>query len=137
MRSRFQWMFQLNGLRPIVFLYVKLRISANPSAMSSGRFQVPPQFACSWLGLWNPLLHTPITLLIFNAFAVEFPVQIVVDSDLDWGQDLDRLLAELNRLKIDFVHIAYFGSADLTRHEFPKFDCLAPNRNVGVALRSA
>jgi hypothetical protein len=45
---------------------------------------------------------------------------VLLDSDLDWGQDLWRLERVLRERAVDRVHIAYFGPALLSRHALPE-----------------
>lgn len=72
----------------------------------------------------------PDYLAYFNEFASEHPERILVDSDLDWGQDLLRLSAALQLRHIENVSIAYAGSPDLDLHKFamPAFRELAPHQ---------
>lgn len=55
------------------------------------------------------------------------PERILVNSDLDWGQDLLRLASSLRALGVQNVSIAYNGSADLTRRNLPPFRILSPH----------
>jgi hypothetical protein len=41
---------------------------------------------------------------------------VLVDSDLDWGQDLGRLMSYCRRAGIEELTLAYFGSADVNRY---------------------
>jgi 4-amino-4-deoxy-L-arabinose transferase-like glycosyltransferase len=52
------------------------------------------------------------------------------DSDLDWGQYVYELKAELQRVYPERVSVAYFGSADLSRHDLPEFQVLPPRHRV-------
>ena len=45
---------------------------------------------------------------------------LLLDSDLDWGQDLYRLQRVLRERGVQQLHIAYFGPAVLSRHALPK-----------------
>jgi uncharacterized membrane protein YhaH (DUF805 family) len=71
----------------------------------------------------------PDYLAHFNPSAMALtgghPETILCESDLDWGQDLDRLSRRLGELGADHVSVAYFGSAPLDRAGFP------PYRNIG------
>lgn len=91
--------------------------------------------ACS---LWKKLKHAGATVVVvllcwqlvssvrahpdylayFNEFAGQHPERILVDSDLDWGQDLLRLSALLQQKHIENLSIAYAGSPDLDFHQF-------------------
>jgi hypothetical protein len=72
----------------------------------------------------------PDYLAYFNEFAGQHPERILVDSDLDWGQDLLRLSATLQQKHVDELSIAYAGSAglDLTQFSLPRFKQLAPHQ---------
>lgn len=71
-------------------------------------------------------LADPDHLAYFNLTAGRDPSRILLDSNLDWGQDLLRFEKECARLKIDRLSIAYFGSADLTKHHLPRLARLQP-----------
>jgi hypothetical protein len=72
----------------------------------------------------------PDYLAYFNEFAGQHPERILVDSDLDWGQDLLRLSAVLQQKHIEDLSIAYAGSPDLDLHRFaiPAFRDLSPHQ---------
>jgi 4-amino-4-deoxy-L-arabinose transferase-like glycosyltransferase len=69
----------------------------------------------------------PDYLPYFNE-TVSDPSHVLVDSDLDWGQDLRRLERALAELKVKKVSLAYAGTADLGREALPPFDRLAPGQ---------
>jgi len=69
----------------------------------------------------------PDYLPYFNE-AVAEPQHVLVDSDLDWGQDLRRLEIRLQELKVPRVNLAYLGTADLQREPLPPFTRLGPNQ---------
>ncbi|MEO8224907.1 MAG: phospholipid carrier-dependent glycosyltransferase [Gammaproteobacteria bacterium] len=69
----------------------------------------------------------PDYLPYFNE-AVRHPEGVLVDSDLDWGQDLKRLEQRLAELGIPHVALAYRGTADLGREPLPAFTTLAPGQ---------
>jgi hypothetical protein len=60
-----------------------------------------------------PMRAQPDHLAYFNPIAGDAPGRILVDSNLDWGQDLYRLGSVMKRLHIDSIRVAYFGSAPL------------------------
>jgi hypothetical protein len=63
----------------------------------------------------------PDDLAYFNLFAGEHPEHVLVDSNLDWGQDLYRLRDTLQARGIkDSVKIAYFGTADVSAAGVPR-----------------
>ncbi len=59
---------------------------------------------------------------------VSHPEHVLVDSDLDWGQDLRRLERRLAQLKVPSVSLAYQGTADLARETLPPFVRLPPRQ---------
>jgi len=67
----------------------------------------------------------PDYLPYFNE-AVAHPQRVLVDSDLDWGQDLRRLERRAVEIKIPRLNLAYRGTADLTREALPPFVVLPP-----------
>ena len=58
----------------------------------------------------------PDYLPYFNELAGDHPEQILVGSDLDWGQDIKRLDDELRARNIDKVSIMFFVSDDFQSH---------------------
>src|SRR6185436_8038115 len=58
------------------------------------------------------LLATPDTLSYFNLLAGGRGDQILLDSNLDWGQGLKRVRAWMDQEGIDEIGLAYFGHVD-------------------------
>jgi len=71
----------------------------------------------------------PDYLPYFNE-AVAHPERVLVDSDLDWGQDLHRLEVRLRELGIGHLSLAYRGTADLRREPLPQVYILPPREHV-------
>jgi hypothetical protein len=69
-------------------------------------------------------LAHPDYLAYFNEL-VPAPDYVLVDSDLDWGQDILRLSEALDD-RMQPLTVAYFGSADLRRHLPIPFRILRP-----------
>ena len=67
----------------------------------------------------------PDYLPYFNE-AVAQPDHVLVDSDLDWGQDLRRLEWRAAELKIHKLNLAYRGTADLAREPLPAYVVMPP-----------
>ena len=68
----------------------------------------------AWLAL-NTLLIYPRDLTFFNE-AVGGPDngwRVLVDSNLDWGQDLDELAAFVREREIGSIYVSYFGSVPI------------------------
>jgi hypothetical protein len=71
----------------------------------------------------------PDYLPYFNE-AVRHPERVLVDSDLDWGQDLHRLEVRVAELGIGHLSLAYRGTADLRRERLPQVYILPPHERV-------
>jgi Dolichyl-phosphate-mannose-protein mannosyltransferase len=78
----------------------------------------------SWqvLTLWTA---NPDYLPYFNE-AVAHPERVLVDSDLDWGQDLWRLEQRAAAIKIPKLNLAYRGTANLARESLPPYVIMPP-----------
>ena len=92
--------------------------------------------------VWNVLSclrAAPDFVAYFNEPAAPYASAILVESDLDWGQDLKRLSARLNHLHVQNVWISYFGAADLSKRLAQTLHLLkANNRPAGwVAISEA
>jgi 4-amino-4-deoxy-L-arabinose transferase-like glycosyltransferase len=61
------------------------------------------------------LAASPEYLTYFNEAASAHADYFLIDSDVDWGQDLKRLPAALDKLSATNVAIAYFGTDDPAR----------------------
>ena len=123
------------GVRHVLVLYPLLAIGAGAAAVGLwDQLRAPALRAVgALLVLWqfSTLVSAyPDYLAWFNAFAGAHPENILVDSDLDWGQDLRRLSLELKRRQVPEVYLAYRGTADLSRENLPPFHLLAPNQQV-------
>ena len=82
--------------------------------------------------LWqlSPLWRAyPDYLPYFNE-TVAHPEGVLVDSDLDWGQDLHRLEVRAAQLHIGRLNLAYRGTADLRREPLPQLHVLPPRERV-------
>lgn len=66
----------------------------------------------------------------FNELARGRPERILIDSDLDDGQDLKRLADTLRARRIPVVSLAYAGSATVAEHGLPPVHWLEPHRPV-------
>ena len=79
--------------------------------------------------LWltgSSLLAHPDYLPYFNELAGSEPENILVDSDLDWGQDLKRLASRLHELGATTVAFDGFIYSDLDKLGFPSVHALDP-----------
>lgn len=112
------------GVRHILSVYPLLALlSANVvmrAVQSSPKAAIAP-VALVALALAESAAAHPDYLAHFNAFAGRHPETILVESDLDWGQDLKRLSTRLRELHADHVSIDYFGSSPLDKAELPRY----------------
>lgn len=72
----------------------------------------------------------PDYLAYFNELAGRHPERILVDSDLDNGQDLKRLADTLRARHVPAVWLAYAGSATVAEHGLPPVRWLQPHQRV-------
>ena len=90
--------------------------------------------ATGWLVISSLAAH-PDYLAYFNAFAGDEPERVVVDSDLDWGQDIKRLgqrLRDLNAPSVTFTPTITISLAELgfPPHQQNDADAPAPGWNA-------
>jgi hypothetical protein len=82
--------------------------------------------------LWfagSSLLSHPDYLAYFNELAGSEPEKILVDSDLDWGQDAKRLSQRLHEVGASEVYLALFANGAFEReHGFPPSYQALPDR---------
>src|SRR5581483_1212798 len=116
----------LGGAHAIALAWRSLRkLSVRPLAIVGSAF-VAVLVGWQVLTLWTA---NPDYLPYFNE-AVEHPERVLVDSDLDWGQDLRRLEWRTAELKIPRLNLAYRGTADLAREPLPPFVVMPPWKPV-------
>jgi hypothetical protein len=122
------------GLRHILAIYPLLAIIGGVGACHFWRLATPPFVGPSVvvvLLIWHlasSFQAHPDYLPYFNEFAGHHPEEILIDSDLDWGQDLLRLSAALKKRDVRDVSIVYSGTADLARFDLPAFQTLQPHQ---------
>jgi hypothetical protein len=114
------------GVRHIMPIYVGLALVAAAAAVRLLELASTAKWAGAALAVtivWmaaTSLASHPDYLPYFNALAGDEPEQIAVDSDLDWGQDLNRVGQRLRELGAPTVAIASFVTARLqAMHGYP------------------
>lgn len=116
------------GLRHVFVLYPLWCMAA--ATICVRLWRRAPTLSRPWLlrGLLVLLTGWQISLLAsqypdylpyFNAFAGSHPEKILIDSDLDWGQDIRRLRHRLEELKIDKFAFVYRGTIDVIGEHLP------------------
>jgi len=130
------------GVRHILPIVPLLAIIAGVGACrfwNSARLWSSPKLKYAGLAVILPLLAWHLTssirahpdyLAYFNELAGQHPERVLIDSDLDWGQDLLRLSAILKAKRVEELSIAYAGSAELDLGQFglPPFRILLPHQ---------
>jgi 4-amino-4-deoxy-L-arabinose transferase-like glycosyltransferase len=106
------------GLRHILPVYPFLFVwmSGTIAALWKSR-HLPLRIALMFLGVWfvgSALWTYPNYLAYFNEIAggPANGYKILVDSSLDWGQDLKELKKWMDRNGVGQIQFAYFGTAD-------------------------
>lgn len=122
------------GVRLILPIYPLLAITAGYGGYSIWQMR-DHRFLCrvflSILVLWQLVtsfkVH-PDYLAYFNELAGNRPEEIVVVCDLDWGQDLKRLVSTVKERNIETLALCYTGSFDLSKSQLPPLRPLNPEQ---------
>jgi hypothetical protein len=118
------------GIRHILPIYPFLAMMAGIFSVKLIHFRRPYGIVvfCLLFG-WltdSSFLSGSDRISYFNEIAGKHPEYFLLDSDLDWGQDLDKMADTLRARKIGDLDISYYGGADLVQHGIPQFDTLRP-----------
>jgi hypothetical protein len=116
---------------PVMVLLATLAAHGAIAAWRSRRWRAAARVAAGAALAWIvvlPFAIGPDYFPWFNALAGKHPEHVLIDSDLDWGQDLFRLRRELHDRRIEHVNIAFFGASDLCRHGLPRLTWLPPRQ---------
>jgi hypothetical protein len=120
------------GLRHILPIYPLLSMVAAfglAELLRRGRARRLRYILACGLATWLVISSAgaqPDNVAYFNELAWKHPERILLDSDLDWGQDLFRLSKALRVRGITHIAIAYNGSADLRKMNLPPYENLNP-----------
>jgi 4-amino-4-deoxy-L-arabinose transferase-like glycosyltransferase len=124
------------GLRHVLPIYPFLAITAGLGLVTltrPGRARVARAALAVMLVGWQLVVSTrshPDYIAYFNELAGGHPERILVDSDLDDGQDLKRLADTLRARRVPSVWLAYAGSATVAEHGLPPVRWLQPRQQV-------
>jgi Dolichyl-phosphate-mannose-protein mannosyltransferase len=124
------------GLRHVLPMYPFMAIVAGVGAASLWRMRrAAPAgrvLAVGLIGwqLFGSARAHPDYIAYFNELAGSHPERILVDSDLDDGQDLKRLADTLRARRVPELSLAYAGSATVAEHGLPPVRWLEPHRPV-------
>jgi len=111
------------GIRYILPVYVMLSIAAGAGFVAMFRdrrslVRVSAMVLLAWHCIASLAAH-PDYMAYFNEAAVRDPSWYLVDSNLDWGQDILRLRDETRRLHIRTLGVSLFGPDNLDLLGFP------------------
>ena len=121
------------GIRHILILYPLLAIGAAyvTVRLLSMRTLRPIGVGLAAIALISQassvVLTHPDHVSYFNAVVGSTPERFLITADLDWGQDMKRLEAELKKRGITKFGISFYGSNDLSRHALTGYSPLQPN----------
>ncbi|HLF81357.1 MAG TPA: glycosyltransferase family 39 protein, partial [Anaerolineales bacterium] len=127
------------GVRHILAIYPFFAL------LAAGLFVSPRRAArgvALVLGLWHgaeSVAAHPDYLPYFNQTVRSHAEDFLLDSNLDWGQDLERLRRFLEQERIDTVYLSFFGRGHPIRQRIPGTRPLEPqDRPAGwVAVSQA
>jgi hypothetical protein len=118
------------GVRYMLPLYPLLALTAGIGTVWLWRrYRSAAAILLVWTALSSAAAH-PDYLAYFNELGGSHPERILVDSDLDWGQDMARLGRELERRRVPYFHMACLYTGDDTRLGLPAWDGLEPYQPV-------
>jgi len=122
------------GMRHVLPAYIAFSVIAGVGAQWLWSSGLAARGSLAGLLLWfaaSSALSHPDYLAYFNALAGSQPENILVDSDLDWGQDMKRLAARLKELDVKELAFEPFNRAYVeelqSAHEFPPFHPVDPS----------
>jgi 4-amino-4-deoxy-L-arabinose transferase-like glycosyltransferase len=120
------------GIRHILPMYPLLSMVAGYGAACLWHSKQAPLIARAtaaglllWLFASCVRIH-PDYLSYFNELVGRHPEQVLLDSDVDWGQDLLRLARFVRVHEVENLALAYLGTADPTQHGFRVIRPLGP-----------
>ena len=114
------------GIRYILPAYVPLTLAAAAAVIATpfrtiGALLVAAQVIIS-------MVAHPDYFPYFNAFAGNDPSRYLVDSNLDWGQDVLRLRSAVRKLHVDHITVLDSGLIDYGYLGFPKWEMAQPDK---------
>ncbi|MEO8027405.1 MAG: glycosyltransferase family 39 protein [Bryobacteraceae bacterium] len=101
------------GLRHLLPMFVPLSVACGAVLWPERRVAKLAVLALAAGAAISSALAHPDYLTYFNELALDQPERIVADSDLDWGQDLEKVRARLAELGIRECAVTFHGSTDL------------------------
>ncbi len=119
------------GVRHILPVYALVAVSVGAFLARAWVYRGAPRALCAVL-LGALLVESttahPDALAYFNVLVPNEPGRVLVDSDLDWGQDLHRLRDTARARGITHLALAYYGSTDHARDVLPALRPVSAHR---------
>lgn len=106
------------GIRHVLVIYPLLAILASGLFRDPGRWRVAALALLAWHAAESLAAH-PDYLPYFNQIARGREHHFLVDSNLDWGQDLHRLARHLRQNHIDDIQLSYVGQTNPDKFGIP------------------
>jgi hypothetical protein len=116
------------GIRHILPIYAPLAIASAAAILALPRLRIVSAILMLWLFVSGVAAH-PDYLPWFNAFAPH-PEKVLNDSNLDWGQDVLRLVRYTRDQHIAQLSLLVITSADVDRLGFPPHTMIKYGDNV-------
>lgn len=121
------------GIRHLLPVYPLLAVAIATAASTGGSDHRRRTHAAIVAGLllWqtgNTWASHPDWMAYFNEVAADAPHEWLLDSNLDWGQDLLRLEQACRRHGVSSLALSYFGSAIPEQHDLPNLRPAHPDR---------
>jgi hypothetical protein len=110
------------GIRHVLSVYPFLAMLGALGAVYLWRLRPAARTAVALLLLWQCgacVYASPDFIPYFNEAAAAHADYLLSDSDLDWGQDLKRVVPVLRGLGANRIFIDYNGTEDLNRVGLP------------------
>jgi len=117
------------GVRHVLPIYAPLAIAAAYAAVELRRIRAISIALIAWMLISVAAAH-PDYLPWFNFAAGRHPEKILNDSNLDWGQDVLRLVRTARRMRIPRMTVSLFTTSDLGRIGLPPNEILQAESEV-------
>jgi hypothetical protein len=115
------------GVRHVLAVYPLLALVAAAAFEDRRRRVAAAAFALlAWHGAESVRAH-PDYLAYFNQTVRGREHQVLLDSNLDWGQDFERLRRYLAENRVESVHLSLFGRGEPVRRRIPGARPLPPH----------
>jgi len=103
----------IRHLMPTVPFVLLLCGEAITVLLARKRYALVLVFLMGWMVVSVSIAY-PHYLGYFNELSIGIPkYELLVDSSLDWGQDLKRLVEYVDEQKIDHLYVDYFGGGQI------------------------